>query len=98
MKGVEHQRGGDAQRGQALGLLLVGYAFRDALDAGNARIACPTLVIAGSQDPATPAVLGQGIAASIPNAQYVELDAAHLSNIEQAEAFTGAVLRFLTAK
>lgn len=57
----------------------------------------PTLVIAGSRDPATPAVLGQGIAASIPGSHYVELEAAHLSNVERPEEFTAAVLRFLTA-
>jgi 3-oxoadipate enol-lactonase len=60
------------------------------------RAKAPVLVIAGSRDPATPAILGQGIAASIPNAKYVELDAAHLSNVEQPEAFTAAVMQFLT--
>jgi 3-oxoadipate enol-lactonase len=52
-------------------------------------------VIAGSQDPSTPPELGRWIASSIPGATYVELEAAHLSNIEQAEAFTGALLDFL---
>ncbi len=56
----------------------------------------PTLVIAGSRDPATPPQLGRDIAASIPGAKYVELEAAHLSNVEQPEAFTAAVLQFLT--
>jgi hypothetical protein len=32
----------------------------------------------------------------IPGAQYFELDAAHLSNIEDASAFTMGVERFLT--
>jgi len=41
-------------------------------------------------------VLGREIAASIPGAQYVELEAAHLSNVEQPDAFTAAVLKFLT--
>lgn len=57
----------------------------------------PTLVIAGSRDPATPPNLGREIADSIDGARYVELEAAHLSNIEQPEAFTAAVVNFLTA-
>lgn len=56
----------------------------------------PTLVIAGSHDPATPPHLGQAIAASIPGAKYVELEAAHLSNVERPAEFTAAVLHFLT--
>ena len=57
----------------------------------------PVLVIAGTRDPATPAPLGREIADSIPGAQYVEFETAHLSNIEQPEAFTAAVVKFLTA-
>jgi 3-oxoadipate enol-lactonase / 4-carboxymuconolactone decarboxylase len=41
-------------------------------------------------------VLGRDIAAAVPGAEYVELDAAHLSNIEQAGAFNAALMRFLT--
>ncbi len=58
-----------------------------ALDAGNARIACPTLVIAGSRDEATPPAMSQAIADRIPGAQLASLDAAHLSAVEQPEAF-----------
>jgi 3-oxoadipate enol-lactonase len=32
----------------------------------------------------------------VPGARYVELDASHLSNVEQASRFTEAVLGFLT--
>ena len=35
------------------------------------------------------------LAAAIPGAKLVRLDAAHLSNIEQPEAFNRAVLEFL---
>ena len=35
------------------------------------------------------------MAEAIPGARYVELDAAHLSNIEQDQAFTDTVLGFL---
>ncbi|MBL8567474.1 MAG: 3-oxoadipate enol-lactonase [Phreatobacter sp.] len=55
----------------------------------------PVLVIAGTHDGSTPAAKGREIAAAIPGAAYVELDAAHLSNIEQEKAFTTAVMDFL---
>lgn len=58
-----------------------------ALDEGNARITCPTLVIAGSRDEATPPAMSQAIADRIPGAQLASLDAAHLSAVEQPEAF-----------
>lgn len=60
-----------------------------------AQIRVPTLVIVGSADPATPPFDGQAIAAAIPGAHVVELNAAHLSNIEQSDAFTEALLSFL---
>ncbi len=60
-------------------------------------IVAPTLVIAGSHDPATPPEHGRAIAGSIAGAQYVEIDAAHLSNWEQPDAFTRHVLDFLRA-
>jgi len=62
-----------------------------------AGIAAPTLVIAGSQDLATPPQDGQFLAQRIAGARYLELDAAHLSNWEQPERFTAAVVEFLTA-
>ncbi len=60
-----------------------------------ARITRPTLVIAGTHDLATPPADGRFIAEHIPGARYVELPAAHLSNIEAAARFTAAVLDFL---
>ena len=72
-------------------------AIRDAdLRSGLAAIGAPTLVVAGAHDPSTPPSLGRDIADAVPGARYVELDAAHLSNLEQAGAFNAAVLRFLT--
>jgi 3-oxoadipate enol-lactonase len=59
------------------------------------RIAAPTLVITGSRDPATPPADSTLIVESIPGARQLMLDAAHLSNVEQPEAFTTAVLDFL---
>ena len=66
---------------------------RDAI----AAIRAPTLVIAGTHDVATPPADGRFLAERIKGAQYAELDAAHLSNIEATPAFTAAVLAFLNA-
>lgn len=63
--------------------------------AAIAAIRAPTLVIAGSHDLATPPDHARLIAARIAGAELVELDAAHLSNIEQADAFTRHLLGFL---
>ncbi|SDP50667.1 3-oxoadipate enol-lactonase [Ralstonia sp. 25mfcol4.1] len=59
------------------------------------RITTPTLVIAGSGDIPTPPADGRYLADTIPGAQYVELYAAHLSNLQQADAFSQAVVKFL---
>ncbi len=65
---------------------------REAISSINA----PTLVIAGAQDHATPPTDGQFLAGKIRGARYVELLAAHLSNVEAAAQFSSEVLRFLT--
>jgi 3-oxoadipate enol-lactonase len=57
----------------------------------------PVLVVVGKHDPSTPPDAGREIAAAIPGAKLVELNAAHLSNIEDADAFNRAVIEFLTA-
>lgn len=62
-----------------------------------ASVRAPTLVLAGTHDLATPPGDGQALAEAIHGACYLELDAAHLSNIEAPERFTEAVLRFLEA-
>jgi 3-oxoadipate enol-lactonase len=58
-------------------------------------IRVPTLVIAGRHDLATSPEQGRLIADTIPGARFLELDAAHLSNIEAEAAFTRALLEFL---
>lgn len=58
-------------------------------------IESPTLVIGGRHDPATPYEAAELIAKRIPGAKLVGLDAAHLSNIEQPEAFAKALEDFL---
>lgn len=61
------------------------------------QIRVPTLVITGNQDAATPAADGRSLTDRIPGARYVELNAAHISNIEASEQFTSELIRFLTA-
>ncbi len=58
-------------------------------------ISVPTLVIAGRHDLATSPEQGRLIADTVPGARFLELDAAHLSNIEAEAAFTHALLDFL---
>ena len=68
----------------------------DAREAISA-IRVPTLVIAGAQDPATPPADGRFLAEKINGARYVELSAAHLSNIEDRDRFNQEVSAFLNA-
>jgi 3-oxoadipate enol-lactonase len=60
------------------------------------KIALPALVIVGAHDGSTPPDGGRFLAAQIPNAQFVELDAAHFSNVELPELFSETVLKFLS--
>jgi 3-oxoadipate enol-lactonase len=79
-----------------------GYASNcEAIDAADLRpeapgIKVPALVISGTHDLAATPEQGRALAAAIPGARYVELDASHISNIEQRDAFTKTVLDFLT--
>jgi 3-oxoadipate enol-lactonase len=60
------------------------------------EIACPALVIVGEQDPGTPVAMAREIHDALPGSELVIIpSAAHLSNIEQAQAFTTALLGFL---
>jgi 3-oxoadipate enol-lactonase len=78
-----------------------GYASNcDAINAtdlrGEARsIAAPSLVISGTHDLAATPAQGRELAESVPGARYVELDAAHISNVELADTFTQTVVDFL---
>jgi 3-oxoadipate enol-lactonase len=80
------------------GYAACGAAIRDMdLREAIAQITSQTLVIAGSQDPATPPSHAEYIASKIPGAKLVTLDCAHLSNIECAAEFNAALLEFLAA-
>jgi 3-oxoadipate enol-lactonase len=67
------------------------FDFREQL--GN--IHAPTLVISGVHDPATTPADGRFLADHIPSARYLELNAAHLSNVEDPDRFTQEVSGFL---
>ncbi|GGK17853.1 3-oxoadipate enol-lactonase [Salinarimonas ramus] len=57
----------------------------------------PVLVIIGAHDPATTPQAGAIVEAAIPGARALTLDGAHLTNIEQPQAFSQAVMDFLAA-
>jgi pimeloyl-ACP methyl ester carboxylesterase len=60
-------------------------------------IRCPTLVLVGDADAATPPDLSREIAAGIANARLVVVrDCAHLSTLEQPEAVNAALVAWLT--
>lgn len=65
--------------------------------ASNARLRCPTLVIAGTRDEATPPALSALIAQSIPGARLRSIEAAHLSAVERPAAFAALLSEFLAA-
>ena len=79
-----------------------GYArCCEAVGAWDARerisaITAPVLVVAGADDPATPVEHAELIAARIPGSRLHVLEgAAHLANVERADAFNAAVLAHL---
>jgi 3-oxoadipate enol-lactonase len=98
--GLEHDAGTVAWlRAMLLATPAEGYAsccnVIERLDLRSAlpAISAPTLAIAGAQDPATPPPHLEAIAASIEGARLEVLDgAAHLANIEGAEALNRLVL------
>ena len=60
------------------------------------EIACPILVIVGEQDMGTPLAMAQEIHANAPGSKLSVLSpAAHISNIEQPQAFNQALADFL---
>jgi 3-oxoadipate enol-lactonase len=59
-------------------------------------VRCPVLAIAGAVDRSTPPELLQFLHARIPGSRLVTLEAAHISNVEQEQAFNAALASFLT--
>jgi 3-oxoadipate enol-lactonase len=59
------------------------------------KIQSPTLVFGGKHDQSVHAADAQKFAQQIKGAKFIELDAAHISNIEAADKFTAEVTAFL---
>ncbi len=59
-------------------------------------ITTPVLLISGAHDPATTPAMMEMMRARIKGAAWVSLDAAHISNLEQPDAFTQALKEFLS--
>ena len=59
------------------------------------RIEAPTLIVAGRHDPVTTVADARFLQNRIAGANYLELDASHLSNVEAADAFTAGLATFL---
>ena len=74
-------------------------AIRD-MDQGESirRITAPTLIIAGKEDPATTMDAANFMHKRIKGSKLTALDAAHISNIEQPQAYTDAVLGHVMQK
>lgn len=67
--------------------------------AALARVAAPTLVIAGDLDQGTPVAMAQTIAERIPGARLaVMAGASHLSAVERPAEFAGLVADFLASR
>lgn len=70
-------------------------AIRDAdLRPAITRIEAPTLVVAGHHDPVTPPSDAEDMRSRIPNSRVSLLDAAHIANVEQAQAFNQLLSSF----
>lgn len=64
-----------------------------------ATIHVPTLIVVGQEDTLTPPALSEGMHAAIVGSELVVIPAAgHLANLEQPEAFNGALEAFLTRR
>jgi len=61
-------------------------------------IKCPTLVLVGDDDQATPPELSCEIAAGIPGSRLVVIaDSGHLSTLEQPQRVMGALVAWMSA-
>jgi 3-oxoadipate enol-lactonase/4-carboxymuconolactone decarboxylase len=75
-------------------------AIRDAdLRDDDRQIACPTLVLVGDQDAATPPEVARALADAIAGARFEIIeDAAHIPTLEQPDRVTARLLAFLDAQ
>lgn len=89
----------DLSAGSAIGYAncCVALAKADVRDQLS-EICVPVLIIAGTQDPVTTVADGQFMQQQIPHAQLIEINASHISNIEQPASFNQALLNFITTE
>ena len=60
------------------------------------EIRCPAMVVVGKDDPGTPVAMAEEIHHALPGSKLVTIpSAAHLSNLEQPDAFNQALANFL---
>lgn len=83
-------------RTSAQGFMACASAVRD-YDARQfmADIKCPVLLIAGKHDMAAPVAEFACVRDALKNSTYLELEAAHISNVECESQFTDAISSFL---
>jgi pimeloyl-ACP methyl ester carboxylesterase len=63
------------------------------------EIRVPALVVVGSDDVVTPPVEAERLASEIPRAELIVIPrSGHLSNLEQPDAFSAALARFLSSR
>jgi long-chain acyl-CoA synthetase len=74
-----------------------GVLERQSMKIELGKITAPTLIVVGERDPAAPLRLGKRIQAGITRSQLVTVPAGHVSPVEQPEAVTAAIERFLSA-
>lgn len=72
------------------------FSTHDFPQMDSTRIHAPALVMAGELDPAAPPATLKQLAEKLPNATYLEFpETGHYLNIEESEAFTAAIIRFM---
>ena len=63
------------------------------------EIRCPSLVIVGKDDPGTPVAMAEEIHQALPGSKLVIIpSAAHLSNLEQPDAFNQALAEIFSTR
>jgi len=81
------------------GYIGCGEAVRDMDHRETIRnITAPTMIIAGRHDPGTTVEAAEFLRDRIPGSKLVVLEAAHIANVEQAQAYTDALLLFFGVK
>ncbi len=82
----------------AAGIVVDLMAMASRLDSTHllSEITCPTLILVGKEDQATPITESEYIAQRISGSTFITIpQAGHLSNLEQPEAFNQAIQSFL---